>query len=96
MSKDTQDDPEKIGLFERKARRQLIEELFYDMYQSKRRVYWVNFWRGVSFGFGTLIGGTVVVALIVWILGWVVGWLPVGDDSVKDIVEIFREPNPTP
>lgn len=96
MSEKPKDNPENVGLFERKARRRLIEELFYDMYQSRRRVYWVNFWRGVAFGFGTLIGGTVVVALIVWISGWFVGWLPVGDDSVKEFVDIFRDANPTP
>jgi len=28
------------------------------------------------FGFGTVLGGTVLVALIIWILGQFVGYLP--------------------
>jgi hypothetical protein len=61
---------------ERGARRQLIEELFYDFHKSRWQVYWMNFTRGVFFGFGTVLGGTVLVALIVWILGQFAVWMP--------------------
>ena len=30
----------------------------------------MNFLRGVFFGFGSVIGGTIVIALVVWILSW--------------------------
>jgi hypothetical protein len=63
---------------ERGARKQLIEELFYDFNRSRWQVYWMNFTRGIFFGFGTLLGGTVLVALLVWILGQFVGFPYVG------------------
>jgi len=53
---------------EQGARRAIIEDLFYDFNVSRAQVYKINFFRGIFFGFGTLIGGTLVVALIVWIL----------------------------
>jgi hypothetical protein len=58
------------------ARRQLVEELFYDLNRSRLQIYRMNFVRGVFFGFGTVLGGTVVVAFIVWILGQFAGWFP--------------------
>jgi hypothetical protein len=61
---------------ERGARQSLLEELFYDFHRSRWQVYWMNFNRGLFFGFGTVLGGTVIVTLIVWILGQFVGYLP--------------------
>ncbi len=46
-----------------------IEDLFNDFYRSRRKVYWMNFSRGIFFGIGSVIGGTVVIALIAWFLG---------------------------
>ena len=74
---------------ERGARRQLIEELFYDFHRSRARVYWMNFTRGVFFGFGTILGGTVVVALLVWLLGQFVGF-PVIGEYIKHLVEAIQ------
>lgn len=50
------------------ARRAILEDLFYDFHSSRKQVYAMNFVRGMFFGFGSIIGGTLVVALIVWIL----------------------------
>lgn len=75
---------------ERVARRKLLEELFYDFYYSRGQVYWVNFVRGLFFGLGTIIGGTVVVALLIWLLGQIAGWFPGIGDYVKNIVEAFN------
>lgn len=61
---------------ERGARKALIEELFNDFYRSRYQVYWMNFFRGVFFGFGTVLGGTVVVAIVIWILSQFAGYLP--------------------
>lgn len=66
------------------ARRALLEELFYDFHQNRRQVYWMNFVRGVFFGFGSLLGGTIVVAIVVWVLAQVVGLFP---EPVKDAVD---------
>lgn len=54
------------------AKREMLEELFNDMYKSRRRIYQVNFFRGIFFGLGSVLGGTVVVAVLVWILSFFV------------------------
>lgn len=53
---------------ERAARRKLIEELFVDFHSSRRQVYAMNFFRGLFFGFGSVLGATVLIALAVWML----------------------------
>ncbi len=50
------------------ARRNLIEELFYDFHSSRRQVYFMNFFRGLFFGFGSVLGATVLIALAIWML----------------------------
>jgi len=50
------------------ARRAVLEDLFYDFHSSRVQVYWMNFFRGMFFGVGTIIGGTLVIALVVWLL----------------------------
>lgn len=74
---------------ERGARRQLIEELFYDFNHSKAQVYWMNFTRGIFFGFGTILGGTVVIALLVWLLGQFAGFPFVGE-YIRHIVDVIQ------
>ncbi len=53
---------------ERSARRTLIEELFYDFHRSRAQVYVMNLIRGIMFGAGSVIGGTLVIALLIWVL----------------------------
>jgi hypothetical protein len=54
------------------ARRSVIEELFNDMYKDRRNIYKMNFFRGIFFGLGSVLGATVVVALVVWALSFFV------------------------
>ena len=53
---------------EQSARYRLLEELFNDFNRSRSEVYRLNFIRGIIFGLGSALGGTVVIALIVWLL----------------------------
>jgi hypothetical protein len=53
---------------ERGSRQALIEDLFYDFNRSRVEIYKMNFVRGIFFGLGSVIGGTVVIALIAWIM----------------------------
>ena len=53
---------------ERAARRKLIEELFVDFHSSRRQVYLMNFLRGLFFGFGSVLGATVLIAIAIWTL----------------------------
>ena len=64
---------------ERGARHNLIEELFYDFHKSRAQVYKMNFIRGIFFGLGSVLGGTIIVAIIIWILSWFVNFPGVGD-----------------
>ena len=75
---------------ERGARRQLVEELFYDFHRSRHQVYWMNFTRGVFFGFGTVLGGTVVVAFIIWVLVQFVGWFPAVGIYIQQIIDAMK------
>lgn len=50
------------------AKQVVLEELFNDIYNNRKRIYKVNFVRGLLFGAGSALGGTLVVALIVWTL----------------------------
>lgn len=75
---------------ERMARRKLIEELFNDFYRSRRHVYWINFVRGIFFGLGTIIGGTVIVAFLIWLLGQFAGWFPAIGEYIKQIIDTMQ------
>jgi hypothetical protein len=77
-------------LSERAARRKLIEELFYDFYKSRHRVYWMNFVRGLFLGFGTIIGGTVVVAAMIWLLGQMASWFPGIGAYIRQIIDTIQ------
>lgn len=46
----------------------MIEELFFDLYPNRWEIYKVNFFRGISFGFGSAIGATVLVFAAIWLL----------------------------
>lgn len=76
---------------ERDARTAILEDLFYDFHSSRRQVYTMNFIRGIFFGVGSVIGGTLIVALVLWILSLLVD-LPGGvGDFVKYIVNIVQQ-----
>ncbi len=61
------------------ARRSLLEELFNDFYDDRRNIYRMNFLRGIFFGLGSVLGGTVVIALIIWGLSLFVHFPGIGD-----------------
>lgn len=64
---------------ETEAKRAVLEELFNDIYHHRLRIYRVNFVRGILFGAGSALGGTIVIALIVWILSLFVNIPVVGE-----------------
>ena len=73
LAKRTLDDRSKA------ASNKLSEELFYDLYADRKRIYKINFFRGIFFGAGSALGGTIVIALIVWILSLFVSLPFIGD-----------------
>lgn len=46
-----------------------IEYMFQAAHASWGKVVWLALVRGVATGFGVVLGGTIVVAIIVWVLG---------------------------
>lgn len=75
---------------ERGARHAILEDLFSDFHRSRRQVYFMNFTRGIFFGFGTVLGGTVLVAILIWVLGQFVDWFPFIGDFIKHIIEAMQ------
>jgi hypothetical protein len=53
---------------ERGARESVIEDLFFDFNRNKVQVYKMNFIRGIFFGLGSVLGGTILIALFAWLL----------------------------
>lgn len=53
---------------EKGSRQAFVEELFYDFNRSRVDVYKMNFIRGIFFGLGSVIGGTVIIAIIAWVM----------------------------
>ena len=72
------------------ARRTMLEELFNDMYNDRRNIYWMNFVRGIMFGFGSVLGGTILIALIVTILSQFVDWFPVLGHFINGIIDAMN------
>jgi hypothetical protein len=50
------------------ARKAILQDLFYDFNKSRTQVYLMNFIRGIFFGVGSVLGGTVVIAIVLWVL----------------------------
>jgi uncharacterized membrane protein YfcA len=61
---------------ENAARKNVIEELFYDFNASRAQIYKMNFFRGMFFGLGSVLGGTIVVAVLIWTLSLLSGFFP--------------------
>ena len=75
----------------RGAQKNILEELFYDIYPNRWEIYRVNFFRGISFGFGSAIGATVLVVIAVMILNLFVN-IPGGiGDFVKSFVDAMNQ-----
>jgi hypothetical protein len=52
------------------ARLDVFEEFFNDYFKRRKQVYYLNFIRGIWFGLGTVLGGTLLITLLLWVLTW--------------------------
>jgi hypothetical protein len=68
---------------ERGARENLLEDLFYDFNRNRVEIYKMNFVRGIFFGLGSVIGGTVIIALVIWLMGFFVDIPGIGNSVEK-------------
>lgn len=60
-----------------------VMEYFIQYVSSPWRIVWVNFVAGVFRGLGTLIGASLVIALLVWILSLFVNTPLIGEYATK-------------
>ncbi len=70
------------------ARKALLEQLFYDFNSSRVKIFWLNFFRGIFFGVGSVLGATLVVAVIVSVLSLFADLPGVLGEFVRYIVDI--------
>lgn len=78
---------------ERGAREAVLEQLFNDFNRSRFSVYKFNFFRGIFFGLGSVLGGTIVIALIIWIMSMLGHVFPALDnlfDGAARTIEIRK------
>ena len=69
------------------AEKSLIEELLSDMNSNRWSVYKINFVRGLFFGFGSVLGGTVVIAIVIWALSQLGAVVPFLSDFIQEILD---------
>jgi hypothetical protein len=68
--------------------REMIRDTFENVYVANRwRIVRMNFLRGVAFGLGTFLGGTIVVAIVVWFLTQTVDLFPWARDFTERIID---------
>lgn len=60
------------------------------IYLSLRRIVAHNFMAGVAWGFGTVLGATVVVAAILFLFD-LLGGVPYVGDMINDILDAIQE-----
>ncbi len=46
----------------------MMEDIVASNHANKLRFFWFTFFKGVIYGLGIFIGGTIVVALVIWLL----------------------------
>lgn len=69
------------------AQKKLLDELFQDFNRSRFQVYKMNFVRGIFFGFGSVLGGTVVIAMLIWLLATLSNYFPPLSDFFTGITD---------
>jgi hypothetical protein len=69
------------------AQRGLLEELFNDMYKNRGQIYLMNFVRGLFFGLGSVLGGTLLIALLIWLLAQLGTVVPFLSDFIQQILD---------
>ena len=71
------------------ARKAILEDLFYDVHRSRAEVYKMNFIRGLFFGLGSVLGGTILVALLIWLLNAIGLLVPSLADFIDSIIKVM-------
>lgn len=73
----------------------MLESVYITGYASPMRLIWGSFIKGIGYGFGIFIGGTIVVGLLFWILTKF-NEVPVLSPFIQRIVQIVNSTNQLP
>ena len=76
---------------EKESRKTVLEELFNDFHANRMQIYKVNFFRGISFGFGSVLGGTILVAFVLWMLNLFTGWFPALNETIGQLTDTVQK-----
>ena len=76
---------------ERGSRQAILEDLFYDFNRSRTQVYKMNFFRGLFFGFGSVLGATLLVTVVVWLLNQFGDIFPPLADFINNLIETMQQ-----
>ena len=69
----------------------MLEDLFLERTSSTPRLLWYNFMRGIAYGLGIFLAGTVVIALLLWFLG-LFDQVPVVGRFVQAVMNSVQSP----
>ena len=72
------------------SRQALLEELFNDFNRNRYEIYKINFFRGIFFGFGSLLGGTMLIVLLVWVLNLTGQLVPSVAGFIDQILNVMQ------
>ena len=86
-AKEPQADTKPLTETQRRAVRELFESIYV---VHKWRMVRINFLRGIAFGLGTFIGGTIVIALVIWILSQTVDLFPWARDFTQHLIDSLQ------
>ena len=66
-----------------------LESIFEGGYIDHKRVYRINFVRGLFFGLGSVLGGTIIIAFALWFLSFFTEIPIIGNfvESIRTTVE---------
>lgn len=100
QSKNQQPPANRVGVLHKLAEdniksapRALLEDLFEDYYKNRHKLYQMNLVRGIFFGFGSVIGGTIMIALLLWFLS-LFNQLPFVGNFVRTITHSIESARP--
>ncbi len=75
---------------EEQSREKLLDGLFEDYNKRRRTIYKINFFRGIWFGLGSAIGGSIVLALLVWLSTQLIDF-PLLGNFIQTIIDAGRQ-----
>ncbi len=63
----------------KKMKKRALDPFFEDYYARRGDIYRINFVRGIFFGLGSVLGGTIVISLVVWVSSFFIDFPLLGD-----------------